>query len=416
MIKTKFLCLLLLSLSVLPVAAVGQCIGDDGLYTGKCYEPVHAKLPRIPALKSRSLFVPYRNCKVDQVTRTTLVLPAPRMISCGIYYWTGVDYRTATGMPLWDPSALWLLFYTRTWMETDTSSPVGDRYQVWRFLVNAEVRPSKDVLKQYPKPTPNTSHLIPPCTYNHRAGQPVHYQGYVDYALNCRTDQWTFSFGVTHMCDVFTHNLFSKYPLGGHADLSYVAVAPDTFLPDTTLPGIAGLIRSEAFRMIRWPMLPFCESEQDVRQGVISRLKRKCACGQNTDPRAQFINYELKATSACKSSAASISPFPVLWGGSVQMSAGTFTGPGFPGKENLYFLVDPMFYRDGKTQALRADLFVGVGTEGGWRPNLFRPVPGVSQPRSFVDLQNVLLLPTFTHFSGMAGLFASDILLYFNTY
>ena len=60
MFKTQLFCLLLLSLAVLPVMAVGQCIGDDGLYTGKCYQPVHAKLPQIPALKSRSLILASR--------------------------------------------------------------------------------------------------------------------------------------------------------------------------------------------------------------------------------------------------------------------------------------------------------------------------------------------------------------------
>jgi len=75
-----------------------------------------------------------------------------------------------------------------------------------------------------------------------------------------------------------------------------------------------------------------------------------------------------------------------------------------------------MFYTDGKTNTTRGDLFYGVGTRGGWLPNLFRPAPGAKYPDSFVDLQNVLMLPNLFYFSGMAGLYVSDILIYLNTY
>ena len=63
--------------------------------------------------------------------------------------------------------------------------------------------------------------------------------------------------------------------LGGHPEYSYVLVAPDTFAPDTTLPGIGGTIRSEAFRQVRWANLPLCESEQDVYNGVMLLQKRR---------------------------------------------------------------------------------------------------------------------------------------------
>ena len=407
---------LLFAFFPLAPAADTQCIGDDGLYTGVCWQTVKAKLPPFPPVKDRCRWIPWKDCTLYHPEGCMLSIPAPTPVACGIYTMTGVDLRTGGGLQLWDPSALWLLFYTRTWMETDTTTPAGARYQVWRFLINAEVHPSKQLMAKYPVHNPSMDWLIPPCVYNKKYSQPVHYFGYIDYAVNCTTNEWSFAFGVNHMCDIFTHHPLSKYPIGGHPNWSYTVVAPYPFTPTPALPGIQGIVRSEAFRMHRLPLLPFCESEQDVRYGAIQLLKRKCPCGAPPTPQTQFINHLTRASSVCNSHTISINPFNVLWGGSVQMSVGRFTGPGFPGKEELYFFVDPMFYTDGKTNTTRGDLFYGVGTRGGWLPNLFRPAPGAKYPDSFVDLQNVLMLPNLFYFSGMAGLYVSDILIYLNTY
>jgi len=412
----RLVLLLLVSIFILPMAAGAQCIGDDGLFTGNCWQYIPCNLPPFPDMKTESLWIPWKDCQLNQVQKTTLRLPPPLPAACGIYTMMGVDLRLSTGLQLWDPSALWFLFYTRTWMETDTNTPGGDRYQVWRFLINAEVMPSRQLLERYPTHKPGMNYLVPPCIYHGKPAQPVHYFGYIDYALNCRTNEWSIAFGVNHMCDIFTHNFFCKYPMGGHPDWSYTVVAPSAFAPSSALPGISGIVRSEAFRMVRIPMLPLCESEQDVKYGAIQLLKRKCPCGPSSNPNAQFINHLTRASSVCNSSATSINPFNLFWGGSVQMSVGTFTGPGYPGKEELYFFVDPMIYKDGKVNVTRADLFYGVGTQHGWLPNLFRPAPGVQHPVSFVDMQNVLMLPNLFTFSGMAGLYVSDILIYLNTY
>ena len=410
---TVFLVLLALT-AMVGVSSFAQCIGDDGL-AGPCYSPAKANLPQFPAYKSKSKWIPYFDCKVHKVLDTTLVLPAPQQVSCGIFIMKGVDLRMPTGMPLWDTSAIWFLHYTRTWMETDMSSTQPTRYQVWRFLINADVRPSQQVLATPQNPA--NDFYIPPCIYNSPNGQPVHYWGYLDYAFDCLNQRWSIAFGVNHMCDVFTHNALSAYPMGGHPQWSYAVVAPANFVPATTLPGIQGVVQAEAFRENRIPMLPLCETEQDIASGqIILTNVRKCPCGQNSSPTNQFIEHLTRASTKCKSSAISMQPFPFFWGGSVQMSVGTFTGPGYPGKEELYFIVDPMWYLDGITSppTQTGELFYGVGTQEGFEAFLFKP--GLPPARSFVDQGNVRRLPYFWFFSGMAGLYVSTKLIYLNTF
>lgn len=402
---------------VLSAPAKAQCIGDDGLNTGNCYQVVQANLPQFPALRSLGQWVPYRNCSVGNAIKTSLGLPAPQQIACGYYTMTGVRLRDAnTGMLLWDPSALWLMVYSRTWMETPVINNQPQRVQVWRFLVNADVKPSNQLMAAHPVHDPNFDYLIPASVYNGNP-QPVHYSGYIDYAYNCSTNRWSFVFGVQHACDVFTHNPFSAYPLGGHPNWSYVTVAPSNFTPSTTLPGITGTIMGDGMRMYRFGNWPRCESEQPITNaGAMQRIQRKCPCGPTPSLNGQFIEYVSRARSDCRSSAVSITPFNALWGGSVQMSVGTFTDPNsYPGQESLYFNWDPTFYVDGRTNTQSIELFVGVGTQKGWPAISFHPNP-LGQVPQMVDMVNVLLLPNLTMFSGMAGFHASDKILSYNVY
>lgn len=379
-------------LALLGVVGGAQCIGDDGLNTGKCFQPVFAKHPRFPGIETKALWIRWVGCR-PAVMGAGLVIPPPMRVTSDVYILTGV--RAFTGnQTLINPGALWLAFYVRTWMETDTSTPVGDRYQVWRFLVNGEVRPKAKE---------------PPCGLR----RPVHYFGYLDYAVNCRTKRWSAVFAVAHLCDTFTHNPLAKYPGTYHPGISYTLVSPPNFAPNPALPGVSGGIFAEAFRAVRLGLLPNSESEQAAK-GFLTRLrKRTCICSAGPIVTPQFQFHTVKAVSACKSSVTTL-PISILWGGSVQMSVGTFTGPGYPGKEELYFVVDPMLYRDGKTGRTRPDLFYGVATRHGFRAQLFVPTPRTWN-YTFYDVGNVLLVPNLFFFSGMAGLYVSDILLYFNT-
>jgi len=406
---------ILLTLLLTLVAGSGlaaQCFGDDGLDTGKCWDRVTARLPAFPTMHSSALWIGFKEC-TPTVRQATLTLPAPVPAASGVYLWVGVDLRDAANMPLWDRSTRWFLFYSRTWLETLTLGSTVERFQVWRFLINADVRPSPEVRKKYPVHQPGNDVIVPPCVYK-GTPQPVHFFGYVDYAVNCRTGKRSIAFGATHLCDAFMHHEISPFPAGGHPGWSYAVVAPATFTPSTKLSGVEGIARSEDFRMYRFANLPFCESEQPVSNGLVSTRGRRCACGSRTAA-GQFVDYSLQALTACNSSARSITPFPLLWGGPGQMSVGTFNvADVYPGKESLYFVVDPMVYHDGRTNLTSVHAFVGVATAGGWKPTLFHPGNMSSPIKAFLDLQNILLLPTYR--LGIGGQFISDKILNLNTY
>ena len=67
--------------------------------------------------------------------------------------------------------------YSRTWLET---APSGVQYQVWRMLINAQLRPTAAAGAP---PCP-----VPPCAS--QFGK-VRFTGYIDYAQECGTGAWS---------------------------------------------------------------------------------------------------------------------------------------------------------------------------------------------------------------------------------
>lgn len=405
-IHASLLCLLMGLL--LSSTASAQIFGDDQLYTGNCWEVVKDDVPTFPAYSETSLGICWKDCALENQVKLKLVLPAPTKFACGYYYLQDVQlFNATTGVPIWSPSNFWYMVYTRTWVEAATINNQPVTFQVWRFLINGEVNPSNQMVGN-PDPC-----LIPKCTFNANT-QPIHYSGYVDYALNTNTNQWRIAFGVQHACDAFTHNNFSKYPAGGHKERSFCVVAPGDFVASPTLPGIQGEILTEAMRSYRFSNWPYCESEQAV-EGKMATGTRECPCASQPVLNGQFVPFKHEAKSVCGSHTQSWSPHPFPWNGpGVQMSVGYWINPTYPGKETLYFTWDPQIYTDGLTNNTTKELFVGVGTTDGWLAKLFQNV-GVYAP-NFIDEQNVYVLPNTNQFTQMAGLFISDKLYYINCY
>jgi len=404
-IHAWILCLVV-ALSLSPTSGA-QIFGDDGLFTGNCWDVVQDNVPVFPAYSETSLGICWKDCALENRVRLKLVLPAPVKFACGYYSLQNVGlFNALTGTPIWSPSNFWYMIYTRTWVESATINNQPVTFQVWRFLINGEVTPSAQMLAN-PDPC-----LIPKSTFQGNP-QPIHYSGYVDYALNTTTNQWNIAFGVQHACDAFTHNSFSKYPLGGHPERSFCIVAPSDFIPSATLPGIEGSIETEAMRSYRFANWPNCESEQAV-EGKMEIGGRECPCATTPVLNGQFIQFKQETKSVCGSK---IEPWghPFPWGGpGLQMSVGTWVNPTYPGKESLYFVWDPAIYTDGLTNNQTKELFVGVGTTDGWLAKLFQN--NGQYARNFIDCQNVYVLPNTTQFTLMAGLFISDKLYYINCY
>ena len=86
----------------------------------------------------------------------------------------------------------------RTWIETPVA---GTQLQVWRSLINGDFGPTTSV--------PNTPCTIPGCSV---AYSRYYFTGYIDYALDCATNQWQVAFGLTHECDGIHHTPASVRP------------------------------------------------------------------------------------------------------------------------------------------------------------------------------------------------------------
>lgn len=404
--RSLFLALPLVFSALAPSAAA-QCITPDNLDCGPCWTPAQAVLPQFPAITQDSLNICWQDC-----TPTTSPIVAkwgrPRPAStatipplCSVFI-ARLDVNDAAGTALWTgPMRMW---YSRTWFESDGGV---QRYQVWRFLVNGDLR----ALLAAGTPCP-----IPTCAA--AFGGRVHYRGYVDYAVDCATGVFSMAWALDHGCDRLHHA--PGYPRAGvfHARRSYTMVGPLAgFVATTALPIEAGPITDEAFRPLDLSVLPasgnVCINEERVTQGFINPLQQLCYCAGAAGGAPQFAQSDIGAQGACGTSlSTSPAAFP---SGFISKAIGMWTLPGiYPGPEILRINVGGYNYQDPCRPRASQEFFYGVTTFRGFNPSRINCGGGIGAPLpfTFVDQGNSLRFPGFAPLQNTA--YVSDIILNFN--
>ena len=157
--------------------------------------------------------------------------------------------------------------YSRTWLETSED----DRsYQVWRFLWNGELDAERSVADT-PCPLPTCSPV-----FNDR----VRWTGYVDYALDCDSLEWSHAWLLDHECDAIDHA--PGFPRAGtfHPNRSYAFVAPAAgFVPSAAVPVERGSTAVESIRRVNLPEGEepgSCEYEEPLEGAELDALQAYC--------------------------------------------------------------------------------------------------------------------------------------------
>jgi hypothetical protein len=356
---TRFAALALIAAFGPSAAATAQCPAPDKLDGGPCCAPTAESIPPLKKFTQSALDICWRDCG------TSFVGPCRAR-------WTPLHVLPSTGpdcgyklqrLELFDPlgtlkwSGNMRLLYSRTWLEID---PSGVSLQVWRYLVNGDLRPTAAV---GPAPCP-----LPPCAP--AFGNRVRFTGYIDYALDCTVagavpqTAWMLS----HVCDIVDHA--PGFPRAGvfHPDHSYTFVGPAAgFVPSpvVAIEGTPGSPFSDV-RRLRHPLPgttgPIrCEYEERASHTLLGSTF--CLCSVGPILSMQWFTGPLTVAGTCGSSIG-LPGFPVP--GFVSMGIGSWTLPGvYPGVEDLRWNVGAYADVDPCTGVTRNAIFYGVTTLGG---------------------------------------------------
>jgi len=386
--------------------ASAQCPVPDNLDGGPCCALTSEKVPPLKAFTQSALDICWRDCGIDFVgpcrARWTPlhVLPATGQ-DCG-YRLQRLELLDVNGMLKW--SGTMRLLYSRTWIEID---PSGTPLQVWRYLVNGDLRPTAAV---GPAPCP-----LPPCAlaFNGR----VRFTGYIDYALDCATpgavprQAWMLS----HVCDTVDHA--PGFPRAGafHPDRSYTFVGPSAGFVPAPVVAIEGTPGSpfSYVRRLRHPVPgttgPIrCEYEE--RASHVLPNATFCLCTVGPALSMQWNTGPLTMPGACGTS---ISPPGIPVPGFVSMGIGSWTLPGvYTGVEDLRWNVGAYADVDPCTGVTRNAIFYGVTTLGGYGAvDLMSGGLGAPLPLIFIDQADSISTPG----TGVANVpFRSEIVLNLN--
>jgi len=379
------------------VPALAQCPLPDNLDgpPGSCCAPTSLILPTIPDVTDDCLDICWNLCDVDGVTGHSAEFTAPVPAStatippiCSVYV-TKLTLKDASGAVTWVGKLR--MMYSRTWGEID---PTGIEHQVWRFLLNGDMKPQPAAGGS---PCP-----VPPCAS--AFANRVRYTGYIDYAFNCSTGTWEFAWMLNHACDRIDHH--PAYPRGGafHPKRSYNFVGPAAgFVITSALPPEVGSTGFEAVRRIDLPyagVVPICYFEEPIQSDLLLRLER-CICGPATAPN-QYAYSDLRITGTCGTLVLSTSMFPK---GFLSKAIGAWTDPTvFPGEEELRWNMGGYEYGD-CTGITRPEAFFGVTTMKGWIAlQITSTLPPITLPLTFVDQSNAIKFPATTSTLNIAYL------------
>jgi hypothetical protein len=409
MISKKMVSLALAGALSLSTHAAAQCPSPDRLDGGPCCTIVKARIPALRQFSHPSLDLCWRDCNLEQVMESIACWDKPMAV--GVATPTGVAkdcgrftirlrLKNTAGLVKWRGRLG--MTYARTWME---AAPGGALYQVWRFLLNGDLIPMPAA---GPIPCP-----VPPCAPAHM--NRVRYTGYIDYAKDCATNQFSHAWMLTHACDLIDHH--PGFPRAGafHPDRSYTFVGPSAgFAPGPFQPIEVGGSMFEDVRRLNLPVagsgLPLtCEYEERINFGT-QLLQQGCLCG--APPTPQWANLDLSLAGVCGTSITTVPHGPFL-PGYLTMGIGSWTIPGvFPGVERLRWNVADYDYLDPCTLLTRQEVFFGVTTFDGYPAfQVLTGAPGLPLPPIFIDQANSLLV-----FGGttMNEPFVSDHILNLN--
>jgi hypothetical protein len=376
---------------------------------GPCCTLTFLRLPRFPGFAQPSLDICWQNCTPNMVLNVTAVwtppVPPPQPFPgvpppCNLFV-SGVTIFSAPGVVGWQGTLR--LQYSRTWMET---TPGGGFMQVWRFLVNGDLRPTA-AAGPVPCPVPNCA-----AAFNNR----VRWTGYVDYAQNCGSLVWSQAWMLDHECDFIDHA--PGFPRAGafHPGRSYTFVGPAAgfvVAAPTVIEG--GPIGLEAVRRVNLPIfgaIGTCEFEEPILGGTLNPVLPFCPC--TTGPAvAQYMQSTLNVGGACGTVVNSVGgPFLP---GFISKAIGSWTAPAvFPGVEELRWNCGNYDYLDPCTGVLQSEVFFGVSTRGGFPNNQLTTIGGIGPPLPphFVDQSNSLGNPVFA--TTMNIQYVSDHILNLN--
>ena len=372
----------LLALGFASAPADAQCLLPDNL-TGPCCEFTQLTLPNFPNFTQQGLALCFKECvDIDQeCISMTWSAPEPGFFNCGQYR-SEINIDTCSGTSLL--KGFVTLDYTRTWTETPISPVITGPVQIWRFVAKVDMSGS---------PLSTTDCLVPPSlgVYNS-----AFYYGYVDYALDCSTNEWSQSTVLYHACDWLIHQPgLSDKPGVFNPDTSYALVAPNTpanpFVPGFSVVPGAPLIAEAMREVTPGPStVPPCKYEEPLINGLYQPIGFGCLCPPSLGP-IQMAGLEVRGEGACGSSFESLNPFPSApWFGAMSISIGSWTtNATYPGEERARVHEGLYQYAEGcpdptGVPGVTLDIFYGAETRGGW-PVAPTPV-GMPLTQHFVDL------------------------------
>ncbi len=373
-----------LVLGIAHPAQAQLCFGPDGLQ-GNCWEKTPANLPDLPSFGLESSGICWSKCDPQKVA-SVIRFDTPNRLQCGVYD-SLVTITDAAGVPVMIGRAR--MDYTRTWEEVD---PSGRTYQVWRFLTKVDFQ-----LGQANAP----SCLVPPCMFQ----QPTtFYYGYVDYALECNSQQFFNVAVLFHPCDKFIHDpRHSSRPGVYHPGDYFALVGPDTaaqpFVPATSVSAIAPTPGGKlgAVRLTPAPGTPDCIKEERLQQGLVNNIGQACACPLDRTKNGVTAQFQ-HGVGSCQDATGQVSNYEALntflpgllfpWLYTIQHHVGFWASPAaspYPGPEVVF--VNEGFYRyyDSCSSKLSIDVSYGSLTERGFQVNPDPARPWQSSDR-FLDI------------------------------
>lgn len=378
-LTSTFLALAGFALAAQPAAA--QC-APDGLNGGPCCAPAAVNLPLFPQRpQENASFICFDSCQpmLNKLYCARLGAPKPVKIAgaivCGQY---DIRYQLldcATGAVVWSGSMR--ATYSRNWLENAVAGAVP--MTVWRFILNGDLLPGPAL--------PNTPCDRPSCLNQYAR---VYWTGYIDYALDCATGQWSIAWMLDHECDAIHHPAGSIRPapaVGLHPSRSFSIVGPGA----TFVPASAALIQSDgpitqgAMRFNNWAATPaICTFEEPI-QGAFVAQNQFCMC--TTAGPGQYISSFVQAQGNCGSS---VNPSPL--GPVLQKRIGGWTNPNvFPGNEFVFLDFGYLATTGACAGTVSQEWYEGVETIGGFPANDFA---GVALGRQFEDFGSCNSSPT----------------------
>ena len=361
----------LAGLLALQLPAAAQCPLPDQL-DGPCCTAAQPQFPRLTSFSHEAKSICWLNCDVESVDDCiaewrfpNTTVPYPCRIDTAV-----LRMLDAAGNIKWRGRLR--AQYSRTWLELDSAA--GVELQVWRFLLNGDMRPSPG-----PDPCP-----VPPSAAAHN--NRVKFTGYIDIARDCSTGQRSYAWMLTHACDAIDH--VAGFPRGGvfQPDRSYTFVGPGAgFVVTPFVPGEGGGSPIGAVRRVtRIPGTVglTCEVRERVDH-FLQPVNQFCVCAGGV-PQWQLSNVQIGG--ACGSGAFSQN---TLLPGFFSMGIGFWTDPTtYPGEEALRWNAAGYQYLDGCENIDREEVFFGVTTVAGYTAFDINTFGGAPLPPTFIDQGN----------------------------